>query len=58
MNRVAWWATIHRVAKNWTQLKRVRMHSRTREGGLCGILYPFGLLHQISLTERLKLGKY
>ena len=21
MDRGAWWATVHRVAKNWTQLK-------------------------------------
>ena len=25
MNRGAWWASVHRVAKNRTQLKRLRM---------------------------------
>ena len=27
MDREAWWATAHRVAKNRTQLKRVSMHA-------------------------------
>ena len=27
MNRGAWWATVHRVAKSWTQLKRLSMHA-------------------------------
>ena len=25
MNREAWWATVHRVAKSWTRLKRLSM---------------------------------
>ena len=25
MDRGAWWATVHRVAKSWTQLKRLSM---------------------------------
>ena len=28
MDRGAWWATVHRVAKDWTQLKRL---SRTQD---------------------------
>ena len=28
MDRGAWWATVHRVAKSQTQLKRLRMHVR------------------------------
>ena len=27
MNRGAWWATVHRVAKSWTQLKRLTMQA-------------------------------
>ena len=27
MDRGAWQATVHRVAQNWTQLKRLSMHS-------------------------------
>ena len=27
MDRGAWWATVHRVAKSWTQLKRFSMHT-------------------------------
>ena len=27
MDRGAWWATVHRVAKNWTRLKRLSMHT-------------------------------
>ena len=28
MDRGAWWATIHRVAKSWTRLKRLGMHTQ------------------------------
>ena len=28
MNGGAWWATVHRVAKSWTQLKQLSMHAR------------------------------
>ena len=27
MDRGAWWATVHRVSKNWTRLKRLSMHT-------------------------------
>ena len=26
-DRGAWWATVHRVAKSWTQLKQLSMHT-------------------------------
>ena len=29
MDRGAWWATVHRVAKSQTQLKRLSMHMHT-----------------------------
>ena len=28
MDRWAWWAIVHRVAKSWTQLKQLSMHSK------------------------------
>ena len=28
MDRGAWWATVHRVAKSWTKLKQLSMHAR------------------------------
>ena len=28
MDRGAWWAIVHGVAKNWTQLKRLSMHNK------------------------------
>ena len=28
MDRGAWWATVHRVAKSWAWLKRLSMHTR------------------------------
>ena len=31
MARGAWWAAVHRVAKNQVQLKRFSMHTRTSE---------------------------
>ena len=27
MDSRSWWATVHRVAKSWTQLKQLSMHS-------------------------------
>ena len=27
MDRGAWWATVHRVAKSWTQLKHLSTHT-------------------------------
>ena len=27
LDRGAWWATVHRIAKSWTQLKRHTMHA-------------------------------
>ena len=29
MDRGAWWAIVHGVAQNWTQLKRLSTHART-----------------------------
>ena len=29
MDREAWWATVHKVTKSWTQLKRLSMHACT-----------------------------
>ena len=31
MDRGAWWATVHRVAKSWTQLKRLSTHTHTHD---------------------------
>ena len=31
MDRGAWWATVHRVAKNQTQLKRLSTHARVAQ---------------------------
>ena len=31
MDREAWWATVHRVTKSWTQLKRLSMHTLVLE---------------------------
>ena len=30
MDRGAWWATVHGIAKSWTQQKRLSMHARTK----------------------------
>ena len=30
MDRTAWWATVHRVPKSWTRLKRLRVRAHTR----------------------------
>ena len=31
MDRVAWWATVHRVAKSWTRLKQLSIHTCIKE---------------------------
>ena len=28
MDRGAWWATVHRITKSWTRLKRPSMHAQ------------------------------
>ena len=35
MDRGAWWATVHRVAKSWTWLKRLNMHIVTKLKNYC-----------------------
>ena len=34
MNRGAWWATVHNVAKSWSWLKRFSMHAYTKYNNL------------------------
>ena len=29
LDRGAWWATVHKVTKSWTRLKRLSMHTGT-----------------------------
>ena len=38
MDRGAWWATVHRVAKSWTWLKQLSMHARTHRATILTIL--------------------
>ena len=35
MDRGAWWATVHRVVKSWTQLKRLNMHAASITSKVC-----------------------
>ena len=41
MDRGAWWATVHRVAKSGTQLKRLSTHAHTFLGGSDGKEFVF-----------------
>ena len=34
MDRGAWWATVHRVAKSWTGVKRLSTHAQVLEATL------------------------
>ena len=52
MDRGAWWATVHRIAKIWTQLKCLSMH--TPRPGLPCILCPW--LETGSFCFQLALG--
>ena len=47
MDRGAWWATVHRVAKNWTWLKRlsIAQHRPIQS------VYVFCLLNTVNLTN-------
>ena len=46
MHRRTWWATVPRVAKSWTQLKWLSMHSRDiYTWSLCMFADWFGLPH-------------
>ena len=45
MDRGSWWATVLGVAKSWTRLKRLSMHSLT-------IAYLFICLHQVLVVAR------
>ena len=38
MDREAWWATVHRVAKSWTQLKQLITGTWRRYNYVCSIL--------------------
>ena len=31
MDRGAWWATVHKVAKSWTRLKELNTHTHVKE---------------------------
>ena len=48
MDRGAWWATVHRVTKSWTRLKRLSMHACTHIRYLNGSkwLYVLTLFQQ------------
>ena len=39
MERGAWWATAHKVAKSWTQLKQLSMYARVNTYRLLNFLY-------------------
>ena len=41
MDRGAWWATVRRVAKSWTQLKRLSTHAKQ---------YILSVLHPINAS--------
>ena len=47
-DRGAWWATVHRVTRNWTQLKRLSTHART--------LYMRSILFNKFLNARTELS--
>ena len=49
MDRGAWLATVHRVAKScWTPLKRLNMHARAHTHTLFQILFPLGYYKTLS----------
>ena len=49
MDRGAWWATVHRVAKNQTRLEKLHAHASILEAK--GVLDSWNLLRQIKWTD-------
>ena len=43
MDRGAWWATVHGVAKSRTRLNRLRMHANIHMNRKRAALVPFGV---------------
>ena len=50
MDREAWWATAHRVTKNWTRLKRPSMHTTT-DPFTTPIVLPFLECHTVGIMQ-------
>ena len=43
MDRGAWWAIAHGVARSWTRLKQPRMHEQIKMHHYCMVLPEFNL---------------
>ena len=56
IDRGAWWATVHRVAKSWTWLKWLGMHTPTFL--LCIWVWPYVYLWLIHIDVWQKLSQY
>ena len=39
IDRGAWWAIVHGVAKSWTQVKQLNMHALYKVGTFCQVNY-------------------
>ena len=50
MDRGAWWATAHRVTKNWTQGKLLSMHTTT-DSVTTPIVLPFLECHTVGIIQ-------
>ena len=57
MDRGAWWATVHRVAKSWTQLKQLSTHARgKRERDKVRDRVSLGITSKFEWSFILRLG--
>ena len=57
MDRGAWWATVHRVAKSWTQLKQLSTYARgKREGDKVRDRVSLGITSKFEWSFILRLG--
>ena len=43
MDRGAWWAIVHRVAKNWAGLKQLSLHDWIAKSVSYSLKFPMGL---------------
>ena len=47
MDRGAWWATVHGVAKSWTRLNRLSMHTHEIFNQNISFVSPYSLTWQL-----------
>ena len=56
MDRGAWWAAVHWIAKTWTRLKQLSMHTCIERIQLLTVMLQSELFHWVFICLSLQLG--